>query len=280
MKFCIIILLYFFIFCKTPYKYLISKFEYQSVEEETKDIYQDNFLFIEDPNECVEYQIIFDTPLSEPFFFLKDFQDNRLYEKQFLWVRVYLKNKSVENLKLSSLYLLKNNEKVLPYNFDMRNFIKKYPMFLNEKPLFWYLIPKDPALYFFFNNEWWKDFYTSSYYPKYNFKKIEYYSEYFSNLDWFQLEPEKEVLFFVIFPNLIEDNNNYYTLIGEWGNCKIEIPFLYKIEAVKEFKQKRELEKIIQKLRKQNQQWQSKLEKQLRNHTFQTKYFLDFLFED
>lgn len=268
------------IFCNTPYNYLHYTFEYKNDKNALEEIYQENFLFIEASNECMEYQIILGNLLSEPFFFVKEFQNLLLYEKQFFWIRAYLKNKSQNEIKLNSIYLLKNKEKILPYNSDLQNFIKHFPMYLNRRPLFWYLIPKDPALYFFYNYEWWEDFYTNQNEPKYNLKKIDYYSEYFSNQDWFILRPEKEVLFFIIFPNIIEDLHEIYTFNIEWKNCKIEIPFLYKIETTKEIKQKKETQKIIQKLRMQNIEWENKMQKKLREHSFRRKYFLDILFED
>lgn len=261
------------LFCNYPYQFLIKKFE--TSLEKKENIYQDLFLYVEDSNNCVDYQIIFATPLEEPFLYTKSEKINLLLEKQFLWIRVYFKNKSKVNLDLNKIFIFnkKEEKKIFSYNFFLEDLIQKYPMYLEEKPIFWYAIPKDPILYFLDNYDWWREFYTGNYSSKYNISKINYYKEYYKNQNFFELETEKETLFYLIFPNLEEDIHTEYDFITDWENCKIKIPFKMKIELTKEYKRDKEIEKIILKLRNQNKEWQIKLSKKLENHYYKEKFF-------
>lgn len=268
------------LFCNYPYQFLIKKFE--TPLEKKENIYQDQFLYVEGLNECVDYQLIFATPLEEPFLYTNLGRRNLLLEKQFFWIRAYFKNKFKESLDLNRIFIFnkKEDKKIFSYNFFLEDLIQKYPIYLEEKPIFWYAIPKDPILYFLDNYDWWEEFYTRMYSLKYHIRKINYYKDYFKNQNFFTLESDKETLFYLIFPNLEEDPHTEYDFVADWKECKIKIPFRMKLELTKEYKSDKEIEKVILKLRNQNKEWQLKLAKELKKHYYKEKFFLDTLFED
>ncbi|MFN3605488.1 MAG: hypothetical protein ACK4UJ_12340 [Leptonema sp. (in: bacteria)] len=254
-----------------PYSFLLKKFELNlDTNQNFQRVYSDNFLYIEGLNHCFEYQFIFATPLESPFLYGENSKENLLFEKQFFWIRVYLKNITETKINIKSVYLEKE-EKIFPYNVELSDFIETFSIYLNHKPIFWYLLPKDPSLYFLDNNsfsDWWNDFYTSIFYPKYNTVKIQFYKKFFDNPDFFEIKQEEEVLYFLIFPNFKEDFYNDYRFIADWNHCKIEIPFRYKLELVNEYKPKKESEEILNQLRNQNIKWENKLKNQLEQHDF------------
>ncbi|GIX40268.1 MAG: hypothetical protein KatS3mg129_0001 [Leptospiraceae bacterium] len=263
---------FFFLFCQSPYQYLIREYK---INEQKEVYYSGFFLFIEDQNKCFQYEVILNSPLSYPFlptgddiYYNSINRNNHLIEDNFLWIRIYIKNHHNEGIIINTnqFYIKQNKRKINSYKIG--ELLSHYPLYLKEIPIFWYTIPKNPINYLKANSTWLKYFYFEPILMEPRKYKLEYYQNYFENFSSFNIEPDKEILFFLLFPHLEEGS---YQLIYEDQNCLFEIPFSYNIILQKEehdIDKEKEFPKTINKLQKQINKWQDQLKEHLKNHDF------------
>jgi len=264
----------FFLFCYSPYKFLLREFKIDSPEQEQSS---NILLYSHQENSCFEYEIIINTPLAYPFLpsserFYFDYDNkNLMLQNYFLWVRVYIKNKIDKpiSIDINHFMIKQSNNRFNPMSIS--ELVIQHPLYLNNIPLFWYTLPKEPILYFNPSSDWLKSFYYKPFNIQDREYKLKYYQNYFDSYSKILLEPQKEILFFLMFTPLRESDITYH-FFYENKQCGFEIPFTYKIvikeEPLNIFDEEKYLKNILNQLEKRNIAWQKELKERLKKHDF------------
>jgi len=264
----------FFLFCHLPYKFLLREFKIDSPEQEqTSNI----LLYSNKENSCFEYEIIINTPLAYPFLpsserFYFDYDNkNLMLQNYFLWIRTYIKNKTEKpiSIDINHFIIEQSDNRFKPKSIS--ELLIQHPLYVNNIPLFWYSIPKEPFLYFISSSDWLKNFYFKPLNIQDREYKFNYYQKYFDSLSVVKLEPQKEILFFLMFVPLFETEGTY-SFKYEDKQCFFKISFNYNIKIAEEplyfWGEEKSLRNFINKIEKRNQEWQEQLKEQLKNHDF------------
>lgn len=214
------------------------------------------------------------SPLSYPFvpnISYKEGEETSI--EQFLWIRIYLKNISIENqnFNIQNIYLLKENKKI--DSIPISKLLTDYPMNINEKPLFWYSIPKEPIIYFKSDSNWLKNFYINSSIKNQSDIKLSYYKNYYKNFNSFTIENEKEILFYLAFPHIKEDSETPHEFVYESSSCNIHFSFFYLLNLEKgpelqDKKYAKKIQDVYNQLEKQNSRWKEQLDTYLEKHNY------------
>ncbi len=256
-------------FCSAPFQYLIQEFQ---TTDPIKADFEGKLLFIKNQNECFEYQIIVNTPLQMPFVPYQGFysSDLELLEFHFLWIRIYIKNIGNDILTISrdKIIILGSKETFKP--ISIKELINLYSYEFYDKPLFWYTIPKKPILYFVESSKWFKNFFVKPNNPEDRKIKIDYYIKYFESFNKINLKKDEEVLFYLPFPHLYEDD--LYTLNFHLNPCNVLLDFKYKknLKQTPEMKGKeQDFFAILKELEKQNLRWKEQLDNELKKYQYE-----------
>ncbi len=282
--FLISILTFFFLDCSYPYLFLVDKITIKDKRDNYFQIHPHQ-VYIENKNLCVEYNIIFNTELRNPYlpisFDVVDQKKINLIEKQFFWIRIYLKNISDQNLSLAvSDIRLTDNEKIFIIRIEE---FYQIPYFIGGYPIFWYVLPKNPIFYLYKENVFWYKELYNIFNPvvRTNEYKFEYYKKFFSSQQSRVLIRDEEILFYLPFPHL-ENNRTYLFIINlsRNQNCKnIEIQFTFSKENKKnDDDDSIQRQNLYSKLNQQIFVWEKNLEKVLKKHQTSEKTFWERLF--
>lgn len=261
---------FLFTLCKTPYSYIVQDFQ---ILNDKKDYIQGNLLFLEDKNNCFEYQILVNTPLQSPFLPQQNFfsPSVELIEFHFLWLRIYIKNIGDEVLTIHRDKITISNENQTFSPIAIKELINIYNYDFKDKPLFWYTIPKKPILYFAESSQWFKNFFIKPENHENRKIKIDYYIKYFENYNQISLKKEEETLFYLPYQFLYE-NDKIYTLRFNFNSCNVSFDFKYNNYLIKKYENKwkeNEYLNILKKLENQNALWKEQFDKELEKHQYQ-----------
>jgi hypothetical protein len=270
----------FFLSCQSPYKYLINDFKLNTKEGIT---YSDYFLYIENQNSCFQYQIIINPPLIPPFLpsldYGWDFERNSpIIANHFLWVRVYLKTNIRIDIDIQK-YTIKQNNTIF-YPIKVSELLLNFPYYLNNVPIFWFSIPKEPYFYLKEVPKWLKEFYFNPPLLEARANKIQFFKNYFENYTRLEVEKDKELLFYLTFFPLRSSKDLYTFEFQNTNNeCNFNFSFnfeqLLKDEPLNYFEDKKFQIEILKKLRKQNEEWNTILQTKLKEHEY-NEFISDF----